>query len=73
VTTQLKRVLAALFGAVLGALLGLLLWAVVFDPNTLRGWEARLVVTCAAVGALLGVLFPRAASFMFKVAANFKS
>lgn len=66
---NLKRVLAALFGAVLFAVIVPVAYFFTFDQMPLDGFQgiALLIGVGAVLGAILGALFPRVFGFIFDV------
>ena len=66
---NVKRVLAALFGAILFSIIVPVACFLVFDQLPLDGLKgiALLAGAGAIVGAILGTLFPRVFGFIFEV------
>jgi len=66
---NVKRILAALFGAVLFSVVVPVVCFLVFDQPPLDGLKgiALLAGAGAIVGAILGTLFPRLFGFIFEV------
>jgi hypothetical protein len=73
VETRLSRIGDVLCGGALGCMLGLLVFVALLSLNGHRGWEEWVAPAFVAVGALLGLAFPRAATFAFRVLGIFKS